>query len=693
MWIVGLVVTLGAATPAFTEEPKPQESMGPLKRFDPVLEKLPGLIDVYGKPRRGLPLESRRRMQRMAKQDKWCVEANGCLVVMEWNPQSFEMETREAITAWGDWCLSPDGMKLLTYRLKQSGSVGTTECFDLRSGKSLWTCEVGMKTEDSIFTLDSKQVVILHSDKGGTLISWYDPETGERKRRVTIPGEIQGRGGNYLGLTSRSLFVTIPREDHLSEGWVIQEGNDEPAKIAVDQTPSATPVQIEVGGARRELLAMYSEDVVEIFREEDGNLTRLRRIELTPPPDGNSYSKSVRFSPDYSQLFVATSVQTWVISIQDTPQTEIKEFPTGLKMFDFTLDGKHLLSVNDGGGAARNPATIEREDSPVFKKEPTHCCPIVDAGFSMNGRMIVSNDHHKIILWTNEGKFLAELVSPNEKKHKCIEMQSVLFVDRTMKVFAADGYNFLEWDLREIGDRAKGPEGISLGVEGKVAFPERVAGGSGYPQAMNISLDSSETNLIVATPTVFRSRPMAEPEAEIDLPVPKDDIFMKPRYVYQQDQEPRILVASAKDMWMLDPAGKEQAIRLSYNFSGFDPKAKCVFQVVDGKERPQLNAVPFGMKQQATEVMQLPAEWKGHACSRLLVSKDSRWIVACHGQPGRTDSVAVIDWEQKKIVRDFPLNWMVTSMAFSPDDSRLLIGSFNRCVYHFDFSHLRTAVE
>ena len=680
---------------AWCEEPdKPHESLGPLERFDPAPEKLEGLVSVHGSPRLGLPSSAGWGLQRVGSGDKWCVEISGHLALVEWNREAGEMQTKEAIVAHPEWCISPDGKRIFVRRMNdfKQGS----ECFDLETGKSLWSAGQRLDVADAIFSLDGKQVIILHPAEGGAAVSWHDAATGEMTRRVSIPGKLYRIGGalgtDYLGLTEQAVYVAVPREDeesssNIPEAWVIKNGSEEAEKLDIDPTPSGELAQVRVGGAHRELLAFYSEDVIELFREENGTLKRIHKIEASGEGDG-SYDKCVRFAPDHSRMIISDCSQTLVVTTASVPDPVLKRFKSGARLGDYTADGKFFVTFDDGGGVIRELDTFERADRAKLREFPAHCCPIEDAGFSLSGDNILSNDKHKLLLWSKDGTLLAELSSPNEEARKWIEMQSPIFVDRLKKVYAADGWDFIEWDLNEVADRRKRFPGINPKVVGKVVYRDRVSTRS-EPELMNISIDSTGKNLLTATRTTFLFRPLEEPEQKTKLQVPMNDIFMKPRSVYLGDGGSKILVRSGSATFELDPGGKEKEVYLNSSSAGFDPKARKFFRVRSSGRDLVLEALPVGLKTEAEQTMTMPAEWRGHSCNQLLVSSDGRWLIAVHYRSNRLPSLALIDWQEKKIVRDIPLPWQPTSLSLSTDESRLLVGSFNRAIYEFDFKALR----
>jgi WD40 repeat protein len=680
---------------AWSEEPeKRSESRGPLERFDPCPENLPCLLAVHGTPRLGLPASMGYGLQRLGTGDKWCVEMNNNLGIVELDPKSGEMKMQEAIKAVPEWCLSPDGKRLFARR--EQGFKESMECFDFASGKSLWTFEAGRFVSDATFTPDGKQIVVLHTLDGQGIkrspaVSWYDAETGERTRRVKLPGILYQISGaistDYLGLTEKAVYVAIPRDGEAPEAWVIRSDSDEPAKLDLDMEDVSDLTQIRVGGEHRELVAFYNDYFVALFREENGGLTLLYKTDISPTRGDGSYPKNVRFSHDHSRMVVSSYDGTRLMATVASANPVLKTFKSGLPVGDYTADGKFFVSFDDGGGVLRDLDTWERSDRLKLREFPAHCCPIQDAGFSMNGQYILSNDKHKLILWSKEGEFLAELASPNEEAKTCLEMQSPIFVDRLNKVYAADGWDFLEWDLNEVTERRKRLPGINPKVIGKTVYRDRV-NSRDEPETMNIGIDSTGKNLLTATRTTFLFRPLDEPEKKTKLLVPMNDIFMKPRSLYMGGADSKVLVRTGFETFELDPTGKEKEVYLNQDAAGFDPQAKKFFRAVKSKQGLLLAALPPGLKAEAQETMPLPDEWKEHRLSSILVSSDGRWLLASHEASGSMPSLAVSDWVNKKVVRDIPLSWRVTSLAFSRDESRLLVGSFNRSVYEFDFKKM-----
>jgi hypothetical protein len=695
--VLGVLLCLPGA---IAQTPPSTGSMGPLQRIDPTNFKPQGLIAVHGEPLLGLPAGSGERMQRIGDGDQWLVESGNYLSRIVWDREHGEMRLREILTAEAVWCLSPDGKRLFTKRWTPDTRRFLCECFDLESGKSLWTAPERWEPADATFSLDGTSLIVLSNEQGEAgkrtaVVAWWDAATGESRRKVELPGElspITGAVYNYLAESHRALYVAVPRDDEAPEGWCIPLKGGEPFQLAWEAKTSSDLANIRIGGKDRELLAMNTSEVVELYREsESGPPVRLCQVDISRD---SSYSapKNVRFSPDHRQLLVSDCEKSLLIPIPakagDKP--EVERIKGGAALGDFTRDGKYYVTVDNGGGVIRDPKTLGRVDSAKLREFPAHCCPITDAGFSISGRWIISNDERSLLLWTREGEILAELASPNEERKPRIEMQSPLIVDRLLKVYAADGWNFLEWDLKEVAERRKKFPGFQPRVVGKVVFSD-LQGKDDEPEHMTLGMDSSGKKLVTATERTFIYRSLDEPEKTTRLKVAKHDVFMKPREIEVPEAGGEIVLKSARELLAIDPEGKQAPRLLSNDCAAASTSKTRSFEVSTVKDGLAIVAKPFGAATPGEDRMVIPG-WQWVHSRLMRVTPDGRWLLVIQSTPrrGHLAVLAVIDWDQKKIAREIQLPWHGTTMELSTDGSRLLVGSYNRSIYEFDLKQLCT---
>jgi hypothetical protein len=333
---------------------------------------------------------------------------------------------------------------------------------------------------------------------------------------------------------------------------------------------------------------MCTSEVVELYRESDqGPPLLLCEVDISRTSRYSTH-RNVRFSPDHLQLLVADCDKTLLVPIpaKAGEKPKIGRIEGGNSLGDFTRDGKYFISVDDGGGVIRNPKTLERVDKAKLREFPAHCCPITDAGFSIGGRWIISNDQRSLLLWTREGEILAELASPNEEGKPRIDMQSPLIVDRLLKVYAADGWNFIEWDLKEVAERRRKFPGFQPRVVGKVVFDD-LKGGDDEPEHMTLGINSTGKKLVTATRRTFIYRLLDDPEKTTRLQVAKHDVFMKPREIVVPDAGGGIVLKSARELLALDPDGKKAPRLLSNDcIVASAPRARS-FEVARGSSSPR----------------------------------------------------------------------------------------------------------
>ncbi|MGC4016363.1 MAG: hypothetical protein QM755_17845 [Luteolibacter sp.] len=708
---IAFAALLLTTLPNHAQEAKSSAVDSPLERFDPASNAFPGLMRIHGDPHRSLPGGS-GQMERLGNQDAWCVTSSSGVVRIEVDSKAKGIQVKDELPILGIWKVSPDGGRIFGARLTadEADNLQTSECFDFQTGRSLWTLGpriprpnlrdpasvaraletqgTGIRALAATFSLDGKEVIVLHLEKDEAAVSWRDAETGKETRKIHIPGKVDqtvdSSGCDYIGLTRQAVYVMVPRERHKPEGWIIHPGSETPEKIPLQLEGDSKFAQIDIGGATREWIAVYTETQLELLREESDTLASVHVIALQPPTqEGYTYPKHVRFSPDHSRLLVSTTGKSWLIHITPSSEERVKEFPIGWPSIDFTLDGRYLVTGDAGGIALRNPSTLEREDEEELKRTPLHCCPITDTDYSMNGDFIISNDGKNLILWSKNGEMLAELISPKSKNNGCVWMQSPIIVDRLMKIYAADGFDFLEWDLLQIGSLPKRGDGISPRIEGVPVFQDRKSPNI-QPEIMNIAVDTGQQHLLTGARKDFYYWNLDSSDQAVELLVSKMDISTQPRAVYLPDAPPTIMVQNGGQTFALDPLGKEKAVLLNRETFGIDPKHRLFFCLEGHFGNSTITTVPFDVAGKPAEKMEFPPEWfiKGP-----LAIQDGRWIVISYSS-ARIPGLAVVDWSKKKVVRNFPTYWVATAASFSPDLSRLLVGSSNRCIYDFDFKKL-----
>ena len=687
-----MTACLFSASPVSADEIVRQESLGDLERFDPAPETLPCLIAKYGNPRRGVPSLIGQRIQRIGNENRWLVEVSGNLVVMNLNPRTKQTETLEALKIRPEWCLSPDGKLLFGQREK--GRHNSAECFDLASGKSLWTMEKGGEIADAIFSKDGKQLIVLHSGNDGVAVSWLGAADGKMERKIALPGSpfssSSGFQTNFLGETPGGLYVSVPPatmlEDSPANVWFIEKGAEKGDKVSVEAEPSEETLQVGVGGANGEYVAFYHEDAVEVYEEGKEGRKLLLKMDGSTTEGFESHPNCVIFSPDQTQLMISACNKTWIAKLRKGEKPEVTTFDKGWCLGDYTLDGKHFILVDNGGGVVMNVKDFKRVDEAALKENPEHCCPIEEAGFSIQGNYVISTDKRNMILWKKDGEMLAELTSPSEDKE--VIMQAPLLIEKLGKIYAADGWDFLEWSIQDIAQRRKRLPGFNPRVAGTPVFRDRPAP-IREPEVMNISLDSTGQNLITGTRQTFIYRPLAQPEKKTEIQVPKKEIFWKPRSIQQAAGSSKAIVRSGSSLFEVDLSGKEKASVMSEWFLGFNASQRLTFWINAGQGGLVLTATPFGIQQQVKETMKLPETWLNRPERLLVSSSDCKWIVITRTDENIISWLSVVDWENKKVVKDFPLYSWATTLSFSPDEKSVLVGSSNRGIYAFDMAALK----
>lgn len=702
-----LVILMTSGSPADASLENRVDSLGPLKRCDPYAETPQFLVKIHGKPGLGLPSATGERLQRVSDRI-WYLELNGRIARMEPDYNTGEVALKEVIDASRQWCVSPDGKLIFAGRQSEKLNV-ISECFDLAAGESKWTFEKSLIPMGVCFTPDGQQVAILHKSPNpppkidpnmrpemmdfdsirklippvSAAVSWYDAKSGELVRRVGIPGSSGDSSGDFMAFSGDRLYVTRPGRDVGGECFVIKPGANEPEKIEVEALGNEEEPRVQVGGVHGEFVVFHSNDNVVLFRQEaDGTLIKLEEQELEGTSEGNSYDWCARFTPDGNHLVVSSCWKSIFISTRGTAGAENKEFLQGSDHADFSEDGKFFVAFNDGGGRVRNASSWEVVEGFESKIRPPHCCPITEADFSISGNHIVSCDEVRLLLWSKDGVELAELYSPRTDAMEAVRMQSPVILEDQKRIYAADGYDFLVWDLAALHKRlSRKPDNIPR-VKGEVVFRDRKLENK-RPELMNIRLDAKGENIITATRSVVRYRPLATSEP-VQVPVPKDQIFIKPRSFMTGNTGSSAIVIAGWDAYNLDLTGKEKPVLIGQSIIGSGITNSRMFVIISHGRGSLLRTYPSGKPREATDLISLPADWYLRPENALL-SSNGRWIIVIPAVRNQGSALAVIDVDKRQIVHSQPLKWTATSLSISDDGKRLLVGSSNRAVYEFDF--------
>lgn len=671
------------------------ESPGPLKRHDPNQPPPEFIVKIHGDPAKGLPEVAGHRVQRV--NDKtWYLEMGQRIARMEPDIATGLVAFHEIIEAGGEWAVSADGKWIFAER-DQARGPKVSECFDLETGGSKWALEAGTNVMDVCFTPDGKQVVVLHTlprprqtppAPAEAVVSWYDTASGEMTRRVNLPGRgaTRGLGSEYLSFSRNFLYVARPCDGEAAECLFIKDGAAEPVKVDAGAAGQSSGPQVSVGGKFGEFVVFYSDNNAGLFRrDKEGALTKIREVEMESSPEGDSYSWSARFTPDGTHLVLSSCGKTIFVPTRESGGGKLKEQTGGSHLADYSGDGKFFVTFDDGGGRVRNASTWEKVESLETRMRPPHCCPITEAGFSFFDNYIISCDDVRLLLWSKDGVQLAELYSARSDDKQAVKMQSPVVVEKEGKIYGADGYDFLVWDLNALNARlSRKPDNIPR-VKGEVVFNDRERKVTS-PELMNIRLDAQGENIITATRSVVLYRPLAA-STPVTVPVPKNDIFMKPRAFMNGLSPSTVIVRPGMSAYSLDLTGENPSVRLGGEFVGTYKEDNADFAITAGNpqgigSRPLAN--PQDPSIRSTPMAKFPSGWNMRP-EFAAVSPDGKWVAAVPTVWGKGSVIAVVDVAKKELIRSIPVSWTATTVSLSSDGKRLLVGSTNRAVYEFDF--------
>lgn len=704
-------IALAALTlPTFrcrADEDERRPSGGPLVRFDPNATPPRNLIAVHGDPTLGLTAGHSGVSRRIAKSDKWLVglmDSTGrgkAVALMELDRKIGECRMKEILAVAEVPAISPDGT--LIFGEREESNDKNWECFSLADNRALWSLEKDVRVIDGIFSPDGKQLVVLHAlgkytSTMPSAVSWYDASSGQRLRRVALPGStdpsMSADDGGHLAFSAGAWFVT--RQSAADDRFfVIPNGAAVATPLKIDGIVSGDAPQVRAGGLHGELLAFYDPFTVRVRRLEGTHLADLGGFSTPPPKNADAtYPNNIRFSPDGKTMLTGRWGSSFVLPLTSPQFGKLVSVPEGAYSGDFTADGKFFVKFDDGGGRALDVASWATVNSAAKREHPIHCCPITEAGYSISGDYIISSDVNKLMLWTKDGRLLAQLVSEREDKGFGVSMQSAIMPEGSRKIYAADGWNFLEWSIDEVARRLERKPLNVPRIVGKVVFNNRNRE-NGPAELMNISVDSSGENLITATRSEVRLRSMKAPDESQVMMVPEQNIMMKPRSFAVTDSPVRIFLQSSTMLYELDPAGSKQALLLNKSTAGFDVANGKVFGVAGSPGREgYLYSTPMGSERPRDATLEdtakLPAEWNLYPFDHrlLLAGKGASLIVRAANRQNSGCILAVIDSRKKQIVWSQQVEWEPRSASLSADEKKLVIGSSNKSVYVFDFEKM-----
>lgn len=670
-----------------------RESLGPLSRFDPNAVEIPGVIAIYGDPRIGNAGGAYGRLQRLADQNKWFLDSGNGIQIMAVGEKTGQIETKEFIKASGAWVVSPSGNLIFAGRRDPANRPGfgmTYECFDFESGKSRWAISENNQLFDARFTPDEKQLVVLHGKRDANqdtldpFVSWYDVDTGEAARSIKLPVEfrpLSGGATDFLAFGRGGVYVTGPSIAPTCH--LIRDGADSSEEVDIGDLGGETPLHVRTGGKAREFVAIYSDLKVLLRREVDGELVHLQALETIPDVEW-AYDNNVRFSPDGGSVLISTWGKTMVYptSLPDAPVA--KTMKKWADLGEYSRDGKHFVFFDAGGGWIHKTDDWSQILPLSMKDHPVHCCPIEDAGFSTNGKLVLSNDKRQLLLWSEDGRLLAELSSPQEQDDiTCVEMQSAVFLPDGIKIIAADGWNFLEWDLNEIAARVKRKPVNTPRVVGKVVF-NNDSGHRSKPVLMNVSLVADGKHLITGCGPVVRYWPIGSKELPPALKIPRSDIMMQPRVFHKVSEDSGIILHSASSTFRLNPDAQTAPESLDGSVLGVDSVQGKAIRNPYSRDGAKVERAPLTKDGKSEESVALPAGWDIMGTRWVSISPDGNLVVVPCSTQRRDPAIVMIDWTQGKIVYQQELPWAVASCEFSTDASKLVMGAANRAVYVFD---------
>lgn len=611
----------------------------------------------------------------------------------------------QKIEAGGNWCYIPKGNLLFAGRNEQTETKTLElhkdirrvyECFELSSNQSLWSLPPDSDVLSASLSYDGNQLIILHvgdpvpaTGHGPTWLTWHDIRSGKQTRRIDLPerGSIQGEHYDrrsimdtpevtYVSRISREAYQCL-QVDRKGDAAVHLAGGD--GRFQGTQSLSQGDTWFIEGSDDFKWLAFHNTQQVVLYKREGAELREVKTFESDYEMNMGDDLRNVTFTPKSTHLVVGSMKGTQLFDLA-TEKVD-KEFKTGTVLSEVSHDGSMLVFWHDGGSLAVDLRTGKEIGEKVAAREIRHICPVDSFSFSADGKYLMAADYAHFIVWDiGTGKALASLASPKEKDPEFRGVSSPLVIDKHGKVYGADGWDILEWDIEKIrGNRGTEP------LVGKVAF-----GRPGNTQramyTIDIAVDKAGERFVEADMEAMWYFKLSDPNQRTKLQISPDDLY-RPRTFHFTAAEGALLVSNLGHSSLIGLNGTDPPIVLKKEAFAVTPSEKA-YSTSHKKGKRVVSRYQVGdddlvgQDEVILEDAQSGLQW-----SKIDVSDDNKFLVYLNAER-MWDEVSVYDWEKKQVVRTFKSPSEVRCLKVSPDGRYLATAGVEGRIYLWDLSGL-----
>jgi WD40 repeat protein len=705
-----LSLSFALSLPAVAQN-EPEKSLGPLKRLASAEIKPDFLAKTLGATG-GLPYGLGDEVAKIPIPDHWLVETadhfeKNFLCLMKLNRATGESTLVQRIEAGGNWCYIPKGNFVFAGRNEQM-ETGTKalphhkeikrvyECFELSTNQSLWTLSQESEVLSVSLSHDGNQLIVLNvgdsdgrTGHGPTWLSWHDIKTGKQTRKINLPG----RGNTQPEHYGWRAIVDTPEMTYVTR-YSMQD-----YQVLQVRRNADSAEQLEGGGERFEgtesiepghrwfvegsddfkWLAFHNTQQVVLFKREGAELKEVEAFSEGFDMMMGDDVRNVRFTPKSTHLIVGSMKGT---KLYDLAAGKIaKEFKAGTFLSEVTDDSSLLVFWHDGGSWPVDLKTGKEVGEKVVKPEIRHTCPVTALSYSSDGKYLVSGDYRHFVVWDMAtGKALASLASPKEKDPDFGGISSPLIVDKHGKVYGADGWDILEWDLEKIrNNRSTEP------LMGVVAFG-RKGNRDRALYNIDIAVDKTGERFVEADMEAMYYFTHANPSQKTRLQISSDDLY-RPRKFHFTTVEGALMVANLGRSLLVGLNGTDPQVELK--------KKSCLITSSDiaystssqrGKMVVSRSAVGdddlIGQDQVTIEDAPFSFEW-----SKIDVTEDGKLFIYQNTER-LWDEISVYDWAKKQVVRTFKSPSEIKCSKISPDGRYLATAGIEGKIYLWDLSGL-----
>ncbi|MFT6862463.1 MAG: WD40 repeat protein [Akkermansiaceae bacterium] len=587
-----------------------------------------------------------------------------------------ECRLSQLIEAGGRWSLSGDARQLFSARWDRKDKA-TYSLFEVKTNKWLWSFETADEILATTFSEDQKFILVMVSERAAenpVSLVWLDREKGKELRRVKLPGN-----GKVIPYESHGSVVVDTKE-----GTFVckNAGNDHPLYF-IDKKKGAVREllagqeefvahednwNVLVQPKTASIVALHHGKTLHLFSNDSGKLTPIHQVQAGSATYVNDDIINVHFNDAGDRLVVGSLQQTVIIDLAKPHQIH-KRLDTGSATSDFSADGEFLVFWDRGGAwpfQTKDWASIREERS---KKEAFHCCPIEAIAFSPESGLIATGDGHRYLVWSlGDKEPSAQLTSPRGTDG--CQMNSLAWGAGGKSLLGSDGWDVLQWDL---GQPLSSPGADP--VDGTVAFGALQS--RSERKMLEVATDASGRYAVVIDRKSATYYDMQNPGASRNLKIDPTDFGYRPRSFQVDGENQRLILSTTANIQLVGLGASQDPFVKKLGPDERILRGRTGEILVLEKSRDRKKVTLHSKKiEDGTTTSSLEIGNGDFHLPSVKVSPDGSLILL-----GLDNTLVVMDWESKKVLREISSPSAMTSGAISPDNHYVALGATNRAIY------------